>query len=329
MTESDNPLTVATKARSVSSLLVLFETTVKFDDYQDALLVSLRNNYPGCLAILLSKVQHPDFRRRLLDGDSLFNVLYTQNDGNQMLNFVSDGICLPEMTKTLITCEEPVAGFNLKTTNYPLYTLISCAFNDTRPISHQYLTCFNMLLSAGAEIDCKEYESDNTSFRKISREKFSTLVECILTNATKSQLLVANPTFVKTLVKSFLVQLMTHLSFKRYRNITEILFTYIRHCAVFGLDIVILKLMLKHGADPGYQHRDTDMYPINVYFDHLFPHLEKYEVNDSVNYFTSEIDNLALLCRYDKTCILGKGLDKNYVCFLYCNPTDAEKWPRP
>jgi len=222
-----------------------------------------------------------------------------------------DRMSLPTMVEVLIACHEPYkytfSNFNM----YPIYKLIKVAFSDPRmSVTNQYMESLKVLLDAKSEQYVKGVENQDKS--NGARDKFVTLGDCIIHNAANSKLLISNPEYVQELILRFLEQVLNSQTFRDKYHITKTLYRYISHGHDLGLDSAVLRLLLRFGADPNEVTRETTLYPVNIYFEHLFPFLETVDISDCMEIFVSQIDVLMVLCKR----MLHRDLHKAIITFL-------------
>ncbi|RUS72965.1 hypothetical protein EGW08_019268 [Elysia chlorotica] len=284
-----DPLTLATKARSPETIILLIEKAFSREDFQGAVLLSIREMLPDCLTALLSKGKT---RNALFDGVNLFHILYSQ--------CVISGTryeLMPEMTQTLISCKEDVNAHNIPTT-YPMYTLINCAFNiHTGKQIFFFIECLNILLENKANPHYDEEKQVKAQVRPtlaFSRKAFTSAIHCIFGSAKNSVNYFEKTYWSKLFMKKFVTTIEMFDRTPR-RVLNHVLFEYMDAVCELGLDRTIVRCLLLYGANP-----DGIMdgkYAINIYFDNMLPFMTKFEIINSYDHFLQELDTLMVICR--------------------------------
>ncbi|XP_059163220.1 uncharacterized protein LOC131946467 [Physella acuta] len=291
MLATKEPLTLATKARSPESILLLVDKKMSRWDYQSAVLLAIREMYPDCLTALLT-VSGKE-RNSLFDGANLFHVLYSQS---LISNYRYE--MMPEMTRVLISCKENVNAHNIPRT-YPMYTLITCAFNvSSIKQIYYYIECLILLLEAKANPHYSEEKAERDSAKYISlsftRKSYTSAINCILESAKTSLDYFEKPLLAKMFMKKFITSIEIHDKTKR-AALNDVLFEYTKVAFALGLDRTILKALLRYGANP--DQRKGGKYAVNVYFDNVLPYLTKFEVINSYDHYLKELTDLMYICR--------------------------------
>ncbi|GFR91967.1 hypothetical protein ElyMa_002606300 [Elysia marginata] len=299
ITASD-PLTLATKARSPETIVLLIEKIYSREDYQNAVLLSIREMLPDCLTALLSKIRS---RRALFEGVNLFHILFSQCviSGNRYE-------LMPEMTQTLVTCKEDVNAHNVPMT-FPMYTLINCAFNIT--VGKQiffFIECLHILLENKANPHFDEEKQNKYNSRNqisFNRKGFSSAINCVFESAKNSVNFFEKSYWSKTFMKKFLTTIEMHDRTPR-RVLNNVLFEYMDAVCELGLDRTIVRCLLRYGANP--DHVWQGKYSVNVYFDNLLPYLTRFEVINSYDHFKQELDTLMIICKNMGSQHLGRAM---------------------
>ncbi|XP_059163390.1 uncharacterized protein LOC131946556 [Physella acuta] len=291
MLATKEPLTLATKARSPESILLLVDKKMSRWDYQSAVLLAIREMYPDCLTALLSV--NGKERNTLFDGENLFHVLYSQS---LISNYRYE--MLPEMTRVLISCKENVNAHNINRT-FPLYTLITCAFNITAVKQiYYYIDCLVMLLEAKANPHYCEEKAEKDGVKcsgsSFTRKSYSSAISCILECAKTSMGFFEKTSWSKQFMKKFITAIEYHDRSKR-TILKEVLFDYTNVAHFLGLDRGIIKALLRFGANP--DHKRNGKFAVNVYFDNILPYLTKFEVINSYDHYLNELSDLMYMCR--------------------------------
>ena len=284
-----DPLTLAAKARSPETIILLIDKHYSRDDFQSAVLLSIREMLPDCLTALLSKGRS---RNILFEGVNLYHVLYSQ--------CVISGTrfeLMPEMTHALISCKEDVNAHNIPMT-YPMYTLINCAFNIT--IGHQiffFIECLHILLENKANPHFDEEKQSKLYMRgsqPFSRKAFTSAINCIFDSAKNAVNFFEKSYWSKLFMKKFVTTI--ELFDRTHRRVLNtVLFEYMDAICELGLDRTIVKCLLRYGANPDYMQ--DGKYPVNVYFDKILPYMTKFEIINSYDHYRQELDTLMIICK--------------------------------
>ena len=292
-----NPLTLAAKSKSPEAIILVMEKgKFSIGDYHIAMETTIRDASPKCLAALLT-VDQSTRERYVESNGNLYHMLYTQSwdpeDGCRRM--------LPKMTSVLINNKEDVNASSLNNKyTYPLYTLIHCCFY-TKPEKFLifYLECFALLLAAKANPHFYEKQTLTDTQSRLSRKPYGSALDCIFENAVESIEYFENkPNWPRRCMKSLIIRLLINDKTRRSDFIlNNILFKYMKHVCVLGLDYTVLKYLLRYGANPDAQHAESGKYAINVYFDNLFPYLTVYKKPNYEEHYLKELDHLMMLCK--------------------------------
>ncbi|CAL1541611.1 unnamed protein product [Lymnaea stagnalis] len=317
MIASREPLTLATKARCPEAILLLVDKKMSRWDYQSAVLVAIRELFPDCLSALLSI--NGKERTSLFDGANLFHVLYSQS-------LIADYRyeMMPEMTRVLISCKENVNAHNVHRT-FPMYTLISCAFNITvMKQMYYYIECLVLLLEAKANPQYSEERAEKDGVKNLglsfTRKSYSSAINCILESAKTSLDYFEKPYWSKLFLKKFVMTVEYHDRTKRV-PLNDVLFEYMKFAYILGLDRSVIKSLLRYGANPDF--RKAGKFAINIYFDSILPYLTRFEVIDSYDRYEKELNNLLLICHSMTHRCLNDALKIFLDDHLLCTPIQA------
>lgn len=284
-----DPITLATKARSPETIILLMSKNYSRDDLQNAVLLSIREMYPDCLTALLSKGRA---RNALFGGVNLFHILFSQCviSGNRYE-------LMPEMTQTLVSCKEDVNASNVPMT-FPMYTLINSAFNITTGKQiFFFVECLHILLKNKANPHFDEAKQQKRPFSNafsFSRRAFTSAINCIFGSAKSSLNFFEKSYWSKLFMKKFVTTIEMHDRTHR-RQLNDLLFEYMEAVCELGLDKTIVRCLLRYGGNP--DHMSQGKYAVNVYFDRLLPYMTKFEVFNSYEYYSQELDTLMILCK--------------------------------
>ena len=284
-----DPLTLATKARSPETIILLVNRMYSREDFQNAVLIAIREMLPDCLTALLSKGKS---RVALFEGVNLFHILYSQCviSGNRYE-------LMPEMTQTLISCKEDVNAHNIPNT-FPMYTLINCAFNIT--VGKQiffFIECLHILLENKANPHFDEQKQIKTYMRfpqTFSRKPFSSAIHCIFGSAKNSVNFFEKSYWSRLFMKKF-VTTIEQFDYSQRRVLNNVLFEYMDAVCELGLDRTIVRCLLRYGANPDFAL--DGKYAVNVYFDKMLPFMTKFEMINSYQLFHQELDTLMIICK--------------------------------
>ncbi|KAK0070438.1 ankyrin repeat and death domain-containing protein 1B isoform X2 [Biomphalaria pfeifferi] len=317
MIATKEPLTLATKARSPEAIILLVQKKMSRWDYQSAVLVAIRELYPDCLTALLT-ISGKE-RATLFDGVNLFHVLYSQS---LLSNYRYE--LMPEMTRVLLSCKENVNAHNIPRT-FPMYTLISCAFNISQMKQiYYYLECLTILLEAKANPHYSEERAEKdfakNSGLSFTRKSFSSAITCILESAKGSLDYFEKPYFSKMFVKKFITTIETFDKTKRM-ILYDVLFDYVKYSNIFGLDKSIIKSLMRYGANP--DSKRAGKYAVNAYFDIILPYLTKFEVINSYDHYQKELVDVMYICRYMSPKCLNEALKVFLEEHLLVSPIQA------
>ncbi|XP_035828949.1 uncharacterized protein LOC118478800 [Aplysia californica] len=284
------PLSLATKARSPGSILLLLTRKCSPTDYQSAVLTAIRELFPDCLAALLSSQSRE--RQMLFEGTNLFHILYSQS-------LIADYRyeVMPEMTRVLIACGEDVNSRKAPRT-YPMYTLIKCAFNIT--VGQQiffYIECLEILLDAKANPHYDEIQGEKCASKacfSVSRKGYTSAIQCVMENARESVNFFESSYWSKLFMKKIVTTIESRDRTTR-RVLNNVLFEYMDAVISLGLNRTILRTLLRYGANPDSQL--DGRYAMNVFFDNVLPYLTRFQVIDSYERYQTELSHLVLMCR--------------------------------
>ncbi|XP_059163395.1 uncharacterized protein LOC131946561 [Physella acuta] len=294
--DSSRYLTLASRSRCPEGIATLMaETKVDIADYNEAVITSIREQYPECLIALLKTAKKE--RTALFGGMNLFHILFSQS--------LVEGYkyeMLPDMTRALIICKENVNYCRIPRT-FPLYTLIHCMFHT--PIDNRiyyYIQCLIMLLQAKANPQYDEQTKALPGATKnnltVARKCFSSALKCVFDSAIESVCFVEKPQWCRFLLKKLISTIELYDATSRY-VLPDALFQYLEIVAYrLGLDVSVIRTLLRYGANPDCV-RDGK-YPVNVYFDQVFPYLTKFEVILSYDRYEQDTDDLLYLCKHMK-----------------------------
>ncbi|GFO14768.1 hypothetical protein PoB_004127300 [Plakobranchus ocellatus] len=294
---NQDALTLATKARSPETIMLLMDQKISKTDYQSAVMLSIREMYPDCMtALIIPKGRERD---TLFEGTNLYHILYSQSVvSNRRYEL------MPEMTRALISAREDVNAHD-KPLTYPIYTLINCSFNITvgKQIFY-FIECLNLLLEAHANPHFDEMKQIKNSPRPImfGRQPFRSAISCVFESAKNSLNFFESTYWSKLFMKKFITTIeMYDLTPRRVLN--NPLFDYMDSVCSLGLDRTIVKCLLRYGSNP--DHKMGGKYPVNVYFDQLLPYLTKFEVIGTYDRYNQELDTLMIICRaMSFTCLV-------------------------
>ncbi|GFO38038.1 hypothetical protein PoB_006454300 [Plakobranchus ocellatus] len=286
---SNEALVLATKAQCPETILLLLDKPYSQTDYQNAVLLSIREMDPVSLTALLSKGRS---FRSLFDGMNLFHILYTQCviSGHRFEY-------MPEMTRALIACKEDVNSHNIPRT-FPMYTLINCAFNIT--IGNQiffFIECLYILLDNKANPHFDEDKQKKQSTRatqSFARKSFTSAINCIFGSAKDSINFFEKSYWSKLFMKKFVTTIEIYDRTPR-RILNTVLFDYMEAVCELGLDRTIVRCLLRYGANP--DHQIHGKYAVNVYFDKILPHMTRFEIINSLALYHQELDTLRIVCK--------------------------------
>ncbi|GFR80143.1 hypothetical protein ElyMa_004038700 [Elysia marginata] len=285
------PLTLATKARSPETILLLLEKKVARSDYQSAVVLSIREMYPDCLTALLTNKGKD--RSTMFDGTNLYHILYSQSVISSRRYEL-----MPEMTRALISAKEDVNSHNTPRT-YPMYTLINCAFNIT--VGKQiffFIDCLHILLECKANPHFDETKSlksiNKTDNLMFSRQAYSSAIGCVFESAKNSVNFFESSYWSNLFMKKFITTIeMFDLTPRRMLN--NILFDYMEAVCVLGLDRTIVRCLLRYGGNPDFMKNGK--YVVNVYFDQILPYLTKFEIFDTSGHYHQELTTLMIISK--------------------------------
>ncbi|RUS91585.1 hypothetical protein EGW08_000700, partial [Elysia chlorotica] len=285
------PLTLATKARSPESIMLLLtiEKRVTSTDYLSAVMLSIREMYPECLISLLTNKGKS--RHTVFDGTNLYHILFSQSVISSRRYEL-----MPEMTRALVSSKEDVNAHGSPRT-YPMYTLINCAFNIT--VGKQiffFIDCLYILLECKANPHFDETRSLRaySTTEKFTRQAYTSAISCVFESAKNSVNFFESTYWSNLFMKKFITTIEMHDLTPR-RVLNNVLFDYMEAVCVLGLDRTIVRCLLRYGANPDF--KKNDKYPVNVYFDQIFPYLTKFEIVDTSGYYKQELHTLMIIAR--------------------------------
>ncbi|KAK3731722.1 hypothetical protein RRG08_035392 [Elysia crispata] len=287
--ENREPLTLATKARSPESIMLLLERKTSRSDYQSAVILSIREMYPDCLTALLTNKGKD--RYTIFDGTNLYHILYSQSVISSKRYEL-----MPEMTRALVSSKEDVNSHGTPRT-YPMYTLINCAFNIT--VGKQiffFIDCLHILLECKANPHFDETKSQRIHFKaeKFTRQAYNSAISCVFESAKNSVNFFESTYWSNLFMKKFITTIeMFDLTPRRILN--NILFDYMEVVCVLGLDRTIVRCLLRYGGNPDV--KKDGKYSINVYFDQIFPYLTKFEIGDTHGHYKQELNTLMIIAK--------------------------------
>ncbi|XP_041348970.1 uncharacterized protein LOC121368344 [Gigantopelta aegis] len=300
---SKGDVTLACLADSPNALTLVLKEKQRSDDIKHAMEFCLRQPRPQCLDILLkldvdtsSLFKHMNF----------YHVLYTYSSKFDEHSYS----LLPQMTTVLIDNGYSVNAKSPPRT-YPIYSLLShafciCNYENTK----YYIECLQMLLKNGADpcFDEVAFERSQLKHGKkaaVGRHSFSSGLHCLLETVEDYAIyLDSRALAVKFVLECADTLVRFNASVRQVGRIGgntssllgNVLHQYAKSSATIGVDLEIIRCILRHGANP--DDKVGGKYAINVFIDKLYEKLKADEPADAEDKYKQDAKHMLTVCEY-------------------------------
>ncbi|XP_060080244.1 uncharacterized protein LOC132559629 [Ylistrum balloti] len=273
----DAYVNLACELDSPPALRLLLSHNPTEEDIKNAVGVALKMARPECLDVLLGL--KPDISS-LFGGMNLYHVLFSYS-----LSFKKSWYESLLTVTTLLIKHSHDLSKCLPYRTYPLYSLLShSSCHDLDNSSPYLLACLLVMLNAGADpnFDELEFEKELTkrkfnSTAAFGRSAFSSAIHCLFDTIGKysDQVQIEQKLSLRSHLGKCTEALLKHGADLNYVGRIEdqcntygnSLHCFCRIAPKIGLGWKMLKLLLRHGANP--DAKIYGYYPLNVFFEHL------------------------------------------------------------
>ena len=300
---SKGDITLACVADSPPALKLLLVEKQRPEEIKHSVEVCLKRPRPECLDILLKqKVDMTSLFKRM----NFYHVLYTYS-----AKFDEHGYALlPKTTLVLIQNGHSVNAKSPPRT-YPIYSLLGNAFCiHSYENTKWYIDCLQMLLKNGADPCFDEVTYERTQLKHgvkaaVGRHSFSSALHCLMeTVEDYASYLSSRALAVKFVLECADTLVRYNASVRQVGRIGgstssllgNVLHQYAKSSVTIGVDLEIIRCILRHGADP--DDKVGGKYAINVYVDKLYEKLRSEEIEDGELEHMEDAKKMLTICEY-------------------------------